>query len=339
MGGLLLGGFFLIKFFLSSPSAPPGGEVKVVEVETVALKSIQQTARLIGTLRPKRSATLRAKATGTFTSTLRPGQKASKGDLIAHIENVDWEKNYTLSESGEKIARTQYERESQLLKTGNSSKRGVEEKKNIWLEAQKNLAHAKIELDKIRFYAPFDGVLGVFKVREGTQVQEGVSVVSFYDPSQLIVEFDIPASLIHSIEEGQLVRIHGKEYPLSHFQKMIDEETHMCPAYVKIQGDNGVIGTTVDVDIILHQKKDVVVIPFEAIFLRAGKTFVYQVEEGKATLTPVELGVREKEAVEVTQGLHPGQVIIVKGHGRLYPGVSVKIYEGDRPVLPPLEKK
>lgn len=323
------GGFFGCKFFANtSPHAMPP-DSKVVETEYVSTKDIGQTARFIGTLRPKRSTTLIAKTNGTLESLLHAGQKVSKGTLIAKIDNKDIEKRYRLSESAEKIAKTQYERAKKLLDAGLYSKSKVEDQKNIWIEAQKSLSHAKIELDKIQFQAPFNGIVGVFKAREGAQIQEGDPIVSFYDPSNVMVEFDVPASLINLVHEGQSVQVNGKTYALNQVQKMVDEETHMCPAYVNIGCDTCVIGSTMDVDLSV-QKKDAIVIPYESVFLKDGKTFVYIVHNNKTVLTPVELGIREKEQVEITSGLTPGQEVIICGHTRLYPDMPVKIYSSTR---------
>ncbi len=310
-----------------SKSAPPAypQDIKVVEVEPVSIKNIGETSRFIGTIKPERSTILVARAAGILESLVQPGQKVSKGMLIAKIDNADIEKNYNLSESAEKIAKTQYDRAQKLLEAGLFSKNNVEEKKNLWIQAQKNLANAKIDLNRIKFHAPFNGVVGVFKVREGSQVREGDSIVSFYDPSSLVVEFDIPASLVNLVHEGQPVHIDSKMYTLDRMQKMVDEETHMCPAYTNITCDHCVIGSSVNVDLEV-QKKDTIVIPYESVFLRDSKPYVYVAKDNKAVLKPVELGIRDKEQVEITSGLEPGEKVIIRGQARLYPEIAIQIH-------------
>ncbi len=325
--------------FISRNSATPQEtDIKVVEVEEVGIKDIQQTIRLIGTIKPKNSTVLIAKTAGILDSLLPAGQVVKKGTLIAKIDNNEIERSYLLSESVEKLAREQYERASLLHKSGHLSKSTVEEKKRLWIEAQKKRSEAKIEFEKIRFQAPFDGTIGLFKAREGAQVQEGDPIVSFYDPASLMVEFGIPASVMTFTHEGQPVRIQGTSYTLTKVQKMIDEETHMSPAYVDFSCENCVIGTGIDVDLTVQRKEKVIVIPFEAVFLRNGKTFVYCVKENKAVLTPVNLGIREKEDVEITSGLQKGDILIARGQARLYPDIAVKIYHQATPSHLPGQK-
>lgn len=170
--------------------------------------------------------------------------------------------------------------------------------------------------------------MGIPKIRVGTQIQVGDKIVSFYNPTKTnsIVEFDIPDSIINFIQEGQPVLINEKPYLLTHIQKIIDEETGMCSAYVDILCENCIVGTAIDVVLTVQQKKEVMVIPFDTIFMRNGKTFVYIVQDEKAILTQVELGIREKAEVEIISGLQQGDNIIVYGQMQLYPYMPVKVH-------------
>ncbi|KTC86625.1 efflux RND transporter periplasmic adaptor subunit [Legionella brunensis] len=318
---------FAYQLFFGSKAKINNDAIKIVEVEEITPHDIQQTTELIGTIRPKHATVLIAKANGMLDSLVATGQKIQKGMLIAKIDNPDMEKNHQLSETAEKIAHTQYDRLSKLLKTGYISAKEVEEKKQAWIEASKNLSQTKIELDTMRFYAPFDGIIGAYKKREGTQVNAGDPIVTIYDPARLTVDFDIPCTNIKSLKEGQHVRILGTEYRLTHIQRMIDEDTHMCPADVDIVCEDCVIGASVDVELVVKEKKKVLVIPYQAVFLKNGKHFVYIVEDHKVILTSVETGLQNKSRIEITSGLKTGHILVINGQERLYPGMTVGIYK------------
>jgi membrane fusion protein (multidrug efflux system) len=197
----------------------------------MSLSDITQTARLIGTIKAKRSTVLAAKSTGTLDYLVQAGQKVSKGSLIARLENSELENVYTILKDAVKIAKDRYHRLLTLEKSNAASKHAVEERKNQWIEPEKALSDAKIELDKTHFTAPFEGIVGAYKILEGSQVQEGDPIVTFYDPSEVIVEFDIPAPLLSQIEDGKIAIINKKQYRISHVQKMIDPDTWSCPIY------------------------------------------------------------------------------------------------------------
>jgi membrane fusion protein (multidrug efflux system) len=314
----------IYKCFVT-PSAPTSQEEKIVEFEIVKNATIKQTANFIGTIRARQQTALTAKTNGILMIISPSGQVVKKGDLIAKIENEDIERSYEILKEAEEIAKSQFDRINSLLKPGVSSKNAVEEKKSLLLETQKKQSDAKIAFEEIKIHAPFDGVVGLFKFREGSQVNKGDIIVQFYNPKSLIVEFDVPLSVAKKVENGEQIFVDDKEYHLTYIQKMLDEQTHMCPAYAEINCPNCVIGTTVNVSVVTQKKQSVIVIPFEAIFLRNGKPFVYIVKDNKAMITPIRYGIRDEKRIEITSGLKEGDQVIPFGHNRLYPDVAVKI--------------
>lgn len=317
----------LSKWIFGSSKADEASPLKKVEVELVQQQEIVQTVHLLGTIHPKHLTTLIAKGNGMLDALIPTGQKVTKGSLLAKIDNADVEKNLQLSAAAEALAKSQYDRISPLLKTGYISAKDVEEKKQAWIDAQKDLSRTKIELDNLRFYAPFDGIIGAYKKREGAQIGAGDAVVTLYDPSSLVVDFDIPCTNLNLIHEGQAVHILNKKYNLSHLQRMVDEDTHMCPADVDIDCETCLIGTSIEVDLVVAEKEQVLVVPYQAIFLKNGKPCVYVVEEGKIKLISVQTGLRQQDKIEISAGLKAGQQLVTKGQERLYPELAVEIVQ------------
>lgn len=322
-------GIFLTVYFIVHHSSfpPPALPTKLVEIETATPTGIQKTIKLIGTIRPKHTTILVAKGSGMLDILQPSGEMVKKGDLIAKIINPDIEKSYQLSKATAKLANIQYKRLLSLRKTGFVSAREVEEKKQLWIDAQKELAKTKIELKNMRFYAPFDGIIGAYKIKEGSQVNESAQVVTVYDPSALTIEVDIPCTNHPQIKVNQPVKILGKPYQLSHLQKMIDDDTHMCPADVDIHCDTCLIGTNIVVELIVKEKQDVLVIPTSALFLKNGAPHIYKVNNNKIELVKIKTGIQEKEKVEISSGLKTGDKVIIKNPERLYPGLTVAIYQ------------
>lgn len=318
--------FFISKKLFHVKSVSESTPNKLVEVELIKKQRLQQTIHLLGTIHPKHTTVLIAKEAGMLDSLIPTGQKVKKGTLIAKIDNPDLEKNLLLSLSAVELAKAQYERINPLVKSGYVSTKEVEEKKQAWIDAQKELSKTKIELDNLRFYAPFDGIIGAYKKREGSQVNAGEPIVSIYDPSSLVVDFDIPCSNLTTLNEGQPVYVMEKQYSLSHLQKMLDEETHMCPADVDIQCEECLIGATTNVELVVAEKNDTIVIPFQALFLRNSKPFVYIVKKGKVVLVSVKTGLQQQDKIEIVEGLNAGQQLVIKGQERLYPEMAVDIY-------------
>lgn len=317
--------FFLYKIF--SPQQEMPQNVKIVEVTKVVKKTINQTIKLTGKIRPKMFASLIAKSPGIFSIIIPAGNKVTKDTVIAKIHSSEIEKSYMLSTSAELIAREQFNRAENLTKSGAYSRADLESLQSKWINAQKDLADAKLLFDKLQIYAPFEGTIGSYKQKEGSQLRGDEFIVSFYDPNELTLEFDIPASVIQYIDNGQSLLVNDKYYQLTHVQKMLDDEKHMSPASVDIICPDCIIGSNMNVSLTVKTKENALVIPYDATFLRDNTQNVYVVHDNRVVLKIIQTGIREKEEIEVTEGLAEEDVIIAKSTNRLYPGALVKIHE------------
>lgn len=305
--------------------------VKVVAVHKVHRETIQEKAHSIGTIESLAQTTFRARNAGIARLCIEEGKKVQKGTLLAIIHNPDQEKAYGVLKEAQNIAKGQLDRALKLLALNAMSKTMVEDKKLALLDAQKRTFDAQTTLEESHLRAPFDGVIGLFKVKEGSQVHQGDMIVQFYNPSTLIVRFDLPLVIAKQVQKNTNLWVNNTLYPLTYLQQMVDEETHMCPAYAYIDCPMCIIGSTTDVEVVLREHSEVLVVPFKAVFLKNGSPFVYVVRDKKATLTPVALGIRDQDRIEITAGLKEGDLVIPDGQLLLYDGLSIQLQEESFP--------
>lgn len=320
---ILCSSIFMGFYLYNKSKFEPPIATKVVETELTRPTKIQQLIKLIGTIHPKHTSILVAKGSGVLDVLIYSGETVKKGDLIAKIINPGIEKNYQLSKDALQITKNQYQRFLTLKNKGLVSILELEEKKQQWIEAQKNLAKSKMELTNMRFYSPFDGIVGAFKLREGAQVNEGSAVFTVYDPMAVTIDIDIPCHYLKSIKENQSVYVFNTLYHLSHLQKMMDDETHMCPADVDIKCDHCIIGDSLFVTLVIKEKDHVLVIPDKALFLKDGLLSVYKTKNHHIELVRVKQGIQEQDKVEISSGLKTGDEVIIKNPERLSPGLEV----------------
>lgn len=303
----------------------PKDTPKVVEVQTASKENIEKTTTLIGRIQAKKSVLLVAKNIGILSKCTPSGQPLKKGDVIAHLDNESALKSFDLARQAETIAKTQYERTCALAAANAVHKQALEDAKNQWIGAQKNFLSAKQELEKNQFIAPFDGIVGNYKAREEAQVQPGDAVVNFYDPSNMLVEFDIPAYAVENMAVPCDIKIEGNPHTLKTISKTVDPDTYMVPAVCDIENTNYFSGQMVDVVLPIESYKNVITLSSDAIFLKAGKPSVYKVIDGKTQLQQVEVGLQEKNKTQITLGVNEGDVVVLYGQERLYPDTPVEI--------------
>jgi membrane fusion protein (multidrug efflux system) len=81
----------------------------------------------------------------------------------------------------------------------------------------------------------------------------------------------------------------------------------------------------VDIFLPVESSLSTLLIHTDAVFLKNGKPCVYKIVEGKVELIHIKTGLKEKETVEIKEGLLEGDKIVLYGQNRLYPGLDVEI--------------
>jgi RND family efflux transporter MFP subunit len=153
---------------------------------------------------------------------------------------------------------------------------------------------------------------------------------------------DVDQTDIGMIKRGQRVLITLDAFPDRRFTGAVEEvtlssveETGGRVRYkvrVGIQKTDAPIrlGMTGNADFLLARKENIVILPASVLIQRGGEDFVFVVEDGKARLTPVHMGLRNEEIVEVVAGLPVGSQVIDQGRSRVKDKQAVEVLNGRR---------
>ncbi len=313
--------FFAGPVFAYSPAA------KVVEVVSVKKGKIQQKIRLFGTVKSNQEFTQHAESTGILVSALPAGSVVRKGTVIAKLDNPEMQETYKLAVTAEKMANSQHQRLQKLKNRQVTSQKTLEVALAELIAAQQKMLAAKIDFRKTQFVTPFDGIVGVFKAREGMFIKVDQEIVTVYNPNDLIVEFGVPEAYLAKISRGQEVCVQEKHYTLSEVQPIVDPETHMALAFVHLGRADCVIGSIVDVDVAVQTYDDSLYVPHDAVFIEDLKPHVYVVKDNKAHLRGVQVGIQDKGKVQILKGVQPGEVIVACATTRLWDQAEIQVHK------------
>lgn len=317
--------FFILLTACGSDEKPPA---KTVEIKVMEKENFLLTMRLFGTIEAKQTSILTAKTSGAVDFLTLPGAALKRGEVIAEIEAEEAKRAYVLAEKAYMLSKTTYERALSLAKSKTASAQEVDDRQGLMIAKEKEYLAAKNALDLSTFRAPFDGVVGVFQVREGAHMMPGDVLCAFYKPGTYVISFNMPEQALSHIKGSTTVRVDGKSYPLTHMQRMLDPKTHMSPASFDFPCDAScILGQTVDIDLVLKHEKEALVLPLEAIYYQGGEAYVYTIIEGKAMPTKVILDERSEGNFLVKEGLKVGDQVIIKNISRLWPTVDVIVHE------------
>lgn len=220
---------------------------------------------------------------------------------------------------------------------------GASERLKSSLQAQVDLANqeaaqAKERLDLATFVASHDGVVTYVGAKQGNQVMEGTELLVLSDDSELEVNANINEIDAGYLKTGQKVDIRciallGQKYAgeitrignAAIIEKGGAGETVNIPVTIKLKGNTeGLkVGYTTDMSIKMLLKKDVTVVPVEAIFERNGKKMVYIIKGDKLQEREIKTKTGNELYDVVISGLKEGEKIVKNPDQGMRAGLKV----------------
>jgi membrane fusion protein (multidrug efflux system) len=175
-------------------------------------------------------------------------------------------------------------------------------------------------------------------VDPGDYLRNGDHLLTITDADPIEVEFSVPEEHLARVTVGLAVAVHVPSYPddrfdgtITYLAPEISPETHSIHLKARIPNSEGHLrpGQFATVRTILAVHEAATLVPEEAIVSEGAATCVYVVEGGRAVRRQVDLGVRQRDQVEVTSGLGGGETVVVSGQIRLRDGMAVQTATAD----------
>jgi HlyD family secretion protein len=186
--------------------------------------------------------------------------------------------------------------------------------------AEKNLAYQRERLTFTRILSPYDGLVTRRDRDPGGVVVPGSSLLQLISTNELWISAWVDETAAAGLALGQKARVEfrsgaGKSYPgeVARLGRETDRETREFLVDVRVRElpPNWTIGQRAEVFIETDRKAGALAVPQRFLQWQNGKPGVFIADGGKAFWREVTLGLRGREAVEVTQGLVAGERVIV----------------------------
>jgi membrane fusion protein, multidrug efflux system len=329
----------------ANPSAGgPGAGPVAVEVATATARSIEDAAQGVGSLRALRSVMLRPEISGRISRIgFADGATVRRGQLLVQLDDALPAAELRQAKAQAGIARTQHERNRELLAQNFISRSGFDQSAAALEVAQAQVALAQAQLERLRVLAPFNGVAGIRSVSEGDYVQNGSDLVGVEDHSTMRVDFRLPERYLAKLKPGLPVVVDVDAWPGRRFDAKVDALDSVVDAdgrsvLVRARIDNKQAplksGMFARVRVVFDVRDDAVMVPEEALVPVAGRQFIVKVID-RADGTPASqrlearVGVRTQGQAEITQGLKAGDRVVTAGHSRLLQadGLPLRVVE------------
>ena len=318
-----------------SGGAPAGGGFgQALRVSTHVATPTTLTDRVFttGTLLANEEVVLQSEVAGIVERiAFTEGRPVRRGQLLVKINDRELQAQIRQVEFRIRLAEERERRQRALLEKGGISQEEYDitlNEVNV-LRAERELFGAQLEKTELR--APFDGLIGLRSVSEGSYLAPGTPIATIQDVTPIKVEFSIPeryasrarvGSPIEFTVEGVEGAFTGEVYA---FEPQIDAGTRTLTLRAIAPNPEARLlpGAFADIEMVFSEIENALTVPAMAVIPELGGKKVFVLENGAAQPRQVETGIRTDDAVQITSGLQPSDTVITSGIQQLRPGLPV----------------
>ncbi len=327
----------------AGPAKPPSVDVAKVEVT----KMIDDTLA-VGSLRSRQGVMIRPELSGRVSQlNFKDGDRVKKGQLLVQLDDQLPMAQVQQSQAELSIAKSNHNRNKDLLAQNFISQRSVEESAANLEVAVAKLALSQATAARLKIFAPFDGMTGIRNVNVGDYLKDGADIVNIEDIDAVFVDFRLPERFQSKVKRGQTAGVTLDSLPGAKFVALIQAVDPLIDANGRSVGVRACIdnrqlqlrpGMFARVTAVFGERNNAKVIPEEALVPQGGKAFVIRLKPGTTPGTlvsqrvEVKVGIRRPGRVEITEGLEASDTVVIAGQQRiLREGTEVKVMEPARP--------
>lgn len=311
----------------AAPGIPADGHV-------VTAGEVKQLLEITGTLAANQEVMISSELTKKVVNVpVKEGNVVAKGTLLFQLDDADLQAQLERLRQQEKLAALNEARLKDLIAHDAASQQDYD-------QAATNLAVLKAEIralqttiDKTRIRAPFTGRIGIIRTYPGALVSPSTPLATMVDDAQVKVEFSIPEKYATLVAPGkqQTFSVEGDStaYKATVISKesFVDQATRtlMVRAIASNAQHKLVVGQSARLSIALRTSGDALQIPSQSLMPSSQGYSVFVLKNGKAQATPVVVGQRDANNVQITSGLQAGDTVITSNQLRLTPNTDVRI--------------
>jgi len=305
---------------IEDKAAEPSNPVLLVSAAKAKVHPMTSELRLLGKTVATHHVIIRAPTAGRVTGLrLVSGDTVRKGQVVAHVINREVE----AAEAGLAVARKIDPQDASALSAS------VER-------------YDRTRSEGIPVVAPDSGIVSQPSVTSGQMVADLDTLVDLIDPKSLYVDTSVPLSQLSLVKPGMAATVTtpfrpGIEFParVDAILPNFDAASATSSARTDFTGTERIVeaGAPVEVRIQTGSAPDAIVVPAAALFQDQGvdRYHVFVVgADGRAHRTNIKIGLRDRDLVQVTDGIKVGDLVVTSGGYALSDGLGVRVAQGNR---------
>lgn len=343
VGVVAVGAGIVLSSFLGNRGKPAAEAMQTTQKKTFVkvhvLKTTPLEDRLVltGEIAPWERITISAQLPGTIEfQGAEEGATVNKGEELFRIDTRAVRARMDQVRAHLTLANLEFERAQRLAEQKAGSAQSLDSARAAKDAAEADLRALEIQLNKSVVLAPFDGVVDkVFKKRDEF-VDAGIPLVRLVQVHKVKAIAGVPERDVACFQPGNKVDIQVDAIPGRTFTGAIyriapaaEATTRTFAAEIELDNLGGALkpGMIARATFVRKSFPDAIVIPIFSVLTVDDKRFAIVEDNGHARMRPIEVGILQGDAVQVTGGISAGDRLIVVGQRDLRDGEPVQVQE------------
>lgn len=264
----------------------------------------------------------------------KEGDVVKQGELIAKIDVSTLKAALDKAEAALKLAEDLYDRRLKLFERKIINQEELDKALTERTLAKASFRQAQTEYDRGFVKAPISGLVNHLFVDEGEFIDRGKPLVDLVNVDKIKVNVNVPELDVRFLKTGQKAMIRVDAFPEREAVGTIDFVAYKAdPAtktfQVKVVMDNAGRdirpGMFARVAFLRRIIPDALSAPLFALVDKGGERMVFVEKDGVVHARSVSIGIIEGDRVQITQGLEPGDRLIVTGQKDVEEGMKVQV--------------
>ena len=305
-----------------------------INAQVLKYETLNDVFRTKGLLIPDEEVDLSFETSGKITSIyFKEGTFVKKGVLLAKVNDSPLQAELKKLEAQLPLAKDRLFRQKSLLEKDAVSQEAYESVSTDLEKLNADIELVKARIDQTELRAPFDGVIGLRLVSEGTYASPTTIVTKLTKITPLKIEFSVNERQASEIKQGTEL-VFSLSNDLNKYQASVyavesnlDRQTLTLKARALYPNVGGKLkpGHSTDIEINLNEIKNTIVVPSLSTIAEMGRDIAYVYKDGKAHQVVLKKGMRTASSVQIIEGLSLGDTLITTGVMQLRDGMSVTI--------------
>src|ERR1700746_3620167 len=207
---LIVGLLLTLKFMLfpseadqlAAPQKGKGG-ASMVSAFVIKPEKLENTVLASGTIVANEEVELKPEIAGKIISLpLAEGTAVSQNQLLAKINDADFQAQYKKLQLQYDLAKEKLAHQQELLKISGISQEDFDVSQNAVNTIKADMDYVQSQIAKTEIRSPFNGIVGLKKVSEGSYVAMGTTIASVFQIDPVKIDFSVSERYAPFIQKG-----------------------------------------------------------------------------------------------------------------------------------------